>query len=1215
MLPPGLVKIQSILKSLPLKGLEALKQLFWEELNYEPENLIVSIRDWPDPVKHLLVDSPIIFASSGEGLAFHVIICQLQNPKISLVSERQLVNQLIKEYPYALYIFSNALQNHWHFVNVIYQENITIQRRRIIRRISISSEDRLRTASERIEKLNIQSIQEGLFLSTPQQIQRAHEEAFDVEAVTKEFFEEYKCIFINFQAELKKLTNDSIWAHDFALQFLNRLMFLYYIQRKCWLGNDADFLHNFWRAYHQNNRPKDTFVDEWLNILFFEAFNHQFQAGRSDRVYLPESIRNALQLAPYLNGGLFRKNDLDQKECHISDQQIDKIFKFLDRYNFTISEYTPLDQEVAVDPEMIGKVYESLVNVSAEAHEQAEAGIFYTPRIEIDLMCRLSLVDWLTNHLGVEHKSTLYNVIFAYDPEDKVDADQELSILGLWPKFAQLLNQATVLDPACGSGSFLVGMLLILDDLLARSEHYLVASETSYERRKRIIGNCLYGVDVMGWAVHVAELRLWLQLVIETEIDPYELIHTPLLPNLSFKIRRGDSLVQDVGGISLGLQRSATHLTSVFKTRIHVFKNEKLKFFNNDPTCRYQNDSQIRQDEFLLFKEILEENVSSLKKRIVELQQTLAPQRNLLGEITNPQMTLEMARKTQELEDSRIQISQLFSALSALQNNREIPFVWDIAFVEIFEGDNSGFDIVIGNPPYVRQENIRDPNLQPDQVTPENKKAYKEKLSRSVYTNWPKTLGWNTETGKASWQLDGKSDYYIYFYFDCLKLLNPSGSFCFITSNSWLDVGYGKDLQWFLLTRSKIKLIIDNQVKRSFSSADINTIIILLSSVEDSKQNIPSSFKFTARFVILKVPFEVCFSPIIWEEVETVSDCLSTPEYRCRAIMQSELFDSGVDQELGVYIGNKWGGIYLRGHDIYFIIAEKSKGLEVKLSEYFKGERYLNTGGADGFFILTDVSTYDENSFFVRNSFLNANKFEGIIEKKFLMPLVKDLTKHDSRIEIHTYDAYCLVVKETPSENLLKYIRWGEKQGFDKRSVTKNQHPWFKPTNQMLKGANIIVPRSFNDKYVIHSNPHEFLSLRFYRLHLRKGKLENIVAFLNSTLMIFYLETLGNKSLGLGVLDFFMEDFLKLKVPVIDNDIFRPYFETMKERQILDIWGEFGIDENEKTKSDRSIMQNDRMEIDNFIFDAIRLTTSEREAVYEAIAEMVRNRLQKADST
>src|SRR5207249_3850719 len=193
--------------------------------------------------------------------------------------------------------------------------------------------------------------------------------------------------------------------------------------------------------------------------------------------------------------------DPDQRYAFtITDIRFEQVFTFLQRYNFTIAEDSPLDQEVAVDPEMIGKVYESLVNVSTEADERGDAGIFYTPRTEIDLMCRLALVDYLSNHLGQQRKDLLYEAVLALEPDEKASADKALAKATLWSDLDVRLREITIIDPACGSGSFLVGMLHILDDLQARAATQLGVAEAAYDRKKRLIGQNLYGVDVMEWA-------------------------------------------------------------------------------------------------------------------------------------------------------------------------------------------------------------------------------------------------------------------------------------------------------------------------------------------------------------------------------------------------------------------------------------------------------------------------------------------------------------------------------------------------------------------------------------------------------------------------------------------------------------------------------------------------------------------------------------------
>ena len=368
-------KILNILQN--LRGIEPLRELFWTELNYDRQNEGISYQNWTDTAKNALAEDPVLFATGGIGEAFQVIYARLNSDRLLLTAERPVISRLLQDHPYTLFVFSNLEQTDWHFVNVKYDTGDS-ERRRLFRRITISPYEKLRTASERIAMLDLESIDSpNLEELSPLAIQKCHEEAFDVEAVTKRFFEDYKSVFQTLQDDLAGQTADHRWAHDYALQFLSRCMFLYFIQRKRWLGEDTEFLRSFWESYQATDEPADSFVDRWLNVLFFEAFNNKFHGGHR---HFPDTIFRAMQLAPYLNGGLFTENVLDgEHDFQISDQRFEGIFDFLENYNFTIAEDSPLDQEVAVDPEMIGKVYESLVNVSDEEDEQGDAGIFYTP--------------------------------------------------------------------------------------------------------------------------------------------------------------------------------------------------------------------------------------------------------------------------------------------------------------------------------------------------------------------------------------------------------------------------------------------------------------------------------------------------------------------------------------------------------------------------------------------------------------------------------------------------------------------------------------------------------------------------------------------------------------------------------------------------------------------------------------------------------------------
>ncbi|HQH73368.1 MAG TPA: Eco57I restriction-modification methylase domain-containing protein, partial [bacterium] len=505
--------------------------------------------------------------------------------------------------------------------------------------------------------------------------------------------------------------------------------------------------------------------------------------------------------------------------------------------------------------------------VRETSNERGDAGIFYTPRVEIDLMCRLALVDHLANRLDAQTKpdvkNALYEWIFAVAPAEKAAADKRMDKPGILEPLSAHLRDIAVLDPACGSGSFLVGMLQILDDLNARLNAQLEISETSYERKKRIIGQNLYGVDVMDWACHVAELRLWLALIIDPQITLEDLPQdVPLLPNFSFRVRPGNSLVQELGGIDFRVVRNTGEVTQETKKKINQLTDQKLKYYHNDSTCAYKCPREINQAEVDLFREILYELQKyaqlSLKKIKTSLGQTSMDLFGHRSSIIDPSNRKRLEAEARAIES---QLENINRAINTHIDIDKLPLIWEIAFAEIFETEKKGFDIVIGNPPYVRQEKIADPLIPFEKTTTESRKAYKEKLIQSVYLLYPQFFNIDLKIRKPKHKLDAKSDLYIYFYFHGLNLLNTLGSFCFITSNSWLDVGYGKDLQEFLLKHGRIKMIIDNQAKRSFKDADVNTVICLFSAPDAYGEQ---GLDHIARFVMFKVPFEQVLSPVIF---------------------------------------------------------------------------------------------------------------------------------------------------------------------------------------------------------------------------------------------------------------------------------------------------------------------------------------------------------------
>ncbi len=1180
---------QSIFEILgDLRGLNPLKELFWGELNYDRVNESLSRHGWSKTATEALIEDPVLFASGGQGEDFHIIYSRLASDSLLLGHERPVVSRLLRNHPYALFVFSNESQDRWHFLNVKYDEET--EKRRLFRRITIGPEERLRTATERLSLLDVESIDRDLFGIPPLAIQQAHDDAFDVEAVTKQFFDEYKSLFDSFQTDLTRQSNDKIWAHDYALQFLNRIMFLYFVQRKGWIDNDSDFIGSFWRSYKGANQRKNSFSKHWLSVLFFEAFNNKFVRNNNS---LPEGITDILSKAPYLNGGLFQKNDLDNKHtATITDSRFEQILMFLERYNFTISEDSPFDKEVAVDPEMIGKVYESLVNVSIEASERRDAGIFYTPRIEIDLMCRLALVDNLANHLGQEFKSILYEAVFAFEADEKRSADEALRKANLWGKLYDILREIKVIDPACGSGSFLVGMLYVLDDLQARAAQQLKISESAYDRKKRIIGDNIYGVDVMDWACHIAELRLWLALIIDADLTTKDLHFRkePLLPHFTFKIRCGNSLIQEVGGVNLAYSRASYYLPPGVKDRINHLKTEKCKFYNNDSSCQFSSPQDAINVELRLFKDILDARVSSIQKEIIGLKRKIegeTPRQIRLDgtiESKSHQMKLEDITFQKQIEVLNADLKRINSIRSTLKTVKDVPFVWDIAFVEIFEGQTTGFDIVIGNPPYVRQENISDPLSPRKKAISINNKTYKAKLARSVYLAFPHFFEYNTARDIASKKMDAKSDLYVYFYFHGLSLLNPKGSFCFITSNSWLDVGYGTRFQEFLLNHCHIRMIIDNQTKRSFKSADVNTVIVILSAPKIAQN---SALENVARFIMFKEPFEHILSPVIFQEIETAMKRKSAPEYRVHPIQQKALFVDGCVKAIhrdnsdnskkhktsvlsagllideGQYIGDKWGGKYLRAPDIFWTILEKEKLIPIEP-------------------LLGKVSTVSWSRQ-GRNAEIMVNT-ESLGEKT--IPVLKSPREFDS-----------IIVK---SNNAKTYLRVG---------LVKS--------NQIVR-TPLIWDDIRGKRHVCRLNEdmmgftHNFHGISLHNLDWTW----QICAILNSTLTWFFVETLGRRGLGGGAVRILVED-LKRTPLLIHPESFSPKqllalkdsFRRITARPVQDA----DIEITKKPNGELKI-RDDRRALDDIIFDVLGLTQDERNALYEAFIDLIKSRLLKADS-
>lgn len=373
--------------------------------------------------------------------------------------------------------------------------------------------------------------------------------AFDVESVTKKFYDDYKDRFDALQGQVQGLNVDSD-RKMFVQTVMNRLLFLRFVERKGWLkfdeaqGTPQNYLQLLYQAGPAGNA---SWYNSRLKPLFFEGMaipNHELQ--------------EVIGKVPYLNGGLFDRTPWDDMAQDIPDEAFDPILGengLFYRYNFTVEESTPLDIDVAVDPEMLGKVFEKLVIT------RRQQGSYYTPRTVVSFMCREALKGYLGSHytpLVDEHTTKSISVNEARELLSKIDA-------------------VKVVDPACGSGAYLLGMLQELFNLteLLDTRAGTESPHDAYERKLQIIQNNLYGVDIDDFAINIARLRLWLSLAVEFEGDDPE-----PLPNLDYKIESGDSLTSPdpsgAGQIDFVRQQQITQL-------------ERLKAIHMNPMLRAEH--------------------------------------------------------------------------------------------------------------------------------------------------------------------------------------------------------------------------------------------------------------------------------------------------------------------------------------------------------------------------------------------------------------------------------------------------------------------------------------------------------------------------------------------------------------------------------------------------------------------------------------------------
>lgn len=857
---------------------------------------------------------------------------------------------------------------------------------------------------------------------------------FPYQKVRDEFFEGYRELYQRVEEAVRKHLKSE--CTSYAQRFLGRLMFLYFLQKKGWLKENKRFI--------------DTIKDyKELNKLFYESLNREGIPG-----------------IPFLNGSLFEKEEYMNAEMEGRlYPKLDKLFKdarqFFNEYNFTVDETSPLEVEVSIDPALIGTVFENML----PEYERGSKGTFYTPRVETSFICRRALANFLglNDEISPDGKTFRDGLSKCVEELKKAKSEKEVR------EFRERLLSLRILDPAVGSGGFLLVIMQEIISLIQEAEATVGWKSDVAQYKKRALPN-LYGFDIEPEAIEIACLRLWLSLIIDQkEPEP--------LPNLDMNL---------------------------------IVINDSLRLPD--------------------FQRTLDVKVEQLRERFFEVKAKY--------------LNAYRAKNKKKLRGQLQEISDEIARRTGVDPN----------VIEAYMPERA--DIIVMNPPYVRQESI----------PKEKKNYYVEKYS-----------------------LNKKSDLYAYFLVRTLNLLSKDGVASVISSDKWLETGYGISLQ----KRLKDNLIaVYGQRERTFG-ADINTVITVY---RKRKLTTPVHFTYLNSYGGEEVRQNI-------------------------VITRKDL------------IPGKW--FYLRESALFFLETMVPK-LAYKLEEFADLKFGLKTG-ANKFFYMKDISHLYEVDYLsdpkkFENWGVNAKtkaeldkqgliyiENEGgekfVIDRKDVTPLVRSPT------ELKLYavrKTSSLVFKPDPPEKpgaySKRYIKWGENlvieiekgtakgkktRGYNSLSTTKAHRPfWFNVPN--LEPAPIISFKFVGVRHFLPISSTPVLADHTCDLIYPKKNLEKpLWVYLNST--VFYLtKELYGLRMGAGALQLLTGDYSELPCFSISDIMASDGASKMPNREPLPISEE--------------LEKSDRRNLDLMVLRSMDFENPERTLVelYKAFLAAVEDRLIKA---
>ncbi|WP_111709122.1 Eco57I restriction-modification methylase domain-containing protein [Lutibacter citreus] len=962
--------------------------------------------------------------------------------------------------------------------------------------------------------------------------------AFSVEQVSKEFFKKYTEQFKKFwtyiaaKKEYAQLFDHSdkdkkeLKIRDFTKKLLGRIVFLHFLQKKGWMGcnpslkdwQDGD--KQFMQHFFEDAENKETFHSHYLYQLFFKALNKK----RGNDIFTVDGIFKQLNNTkiPYLNGGLFDTDANISKKIDFPETYFTDLFEFFGQYNFTIDENDPNDHEVGIDPEMLGHIFENLLE------DNKDKGAFYTPKAIVQYMCQESLIEYLKTSLNIEETQKEEQAAIEKLVREKLA--QEISDFDAVTLIAMALYEVKICDPAIGSGAFPMGMLNEIYQII--EELHIVQpdavapiwqiSESEWQPhivKKNIIQHSIYGVDIESGAVDIARLRFWLALIVD-ETEPLP------LPNLDYKIMQGNSLLESFEGIDLSQISNAEAYEGIYETtQIDMFTGEAKKkvqislhyedvnalmeqYFNaNDPNQKKEIHRKIDKQVINHIKFTLLKH----KKELQAISKKLKKDLNFKEGRASTWQQKEKIRTTSKDAKELAKISKTLNelnnkeiALGKLSNSNERPFfLWNLFFKEVF--DNGGFDIIIGNPPYLGEKGSK-PIFRPIQYSSLGRRFYK-----------------------------GQMDLFYYFFHKSLDILKSKGVLSFITTNYFITADGAIKLRTDIRDRTQIiKMLNFNELRIFETALGQHNLITFLK--KDKEQLIKSKIQVST--------FKNSFR---------LSNVIDFLKGKSNNMINFQSYSGSLFESKKNYIRLYNQDINSPKEGVFKKLKKKSKplgevfkvnaGIGVTIGKispkHLKDYPNLNISKGDGVFVVNKI---ESNS----------------LEEEIVKPFIKnsDIKNYTSNLSDNK------LIYLTKSHNLdnfpnvKKHMRKFKPILDDQIISYEEEFPWFalnRPrTREVFEDCDkIIFPYrskintfSYSDKAVYGSR-----DVLFIRKNKSNQSIKSLLTFLNSRLVYFWLYNKGKRK-G-EVLEMYITPISDIPIQNFDNKI-NSLFEN-KANQIINL--------------------------------------------------------------